>query len=214
MSRETSAPIRWGAGTRLMDSRRGNLTQLVDDAIKPLRSLVTGGRLDLSALWMPEEPTRYVALTFEGVLTSDQTVVVSNRMQWWWLRNETTGPFALRLKTSLGVRSNEIPQGDAWQLVHCDGNDSIVLSPARVTEVNANGWLGNNKVRALNEIFRVARVPADQISDDLSFEVSLLVEDAMLEQRQLIDPLTDTCGADLQWQQQFFLPDLVVQRSS
>src|SRR4029077_14706123 len=153
-------------------------------AINPLRSLVTGGRLDLSGLLMPEELTRYGALTFEGVLTSDQIIVVPNWTQWWWVQNATTGPFALKVRTPLGAPSTALPQGSAWQLVQCDGNDTIVLFPPHIQRpFGADGWFGPNKELALTDIFRVTRVPMGRIPDGLGFEVSMLVEDAMLEQR-------------------------------
>ena len=91
-----------------------------------------------------------------------------------------------RLKSQLllGAPSIAIPQGSAWQLVQCDGNDNIVLSPAHIQRTfGADGWFGANKARALTEIFHVTRVPMDRICDELGFEVGLLVEDAILEQR-------------------------------
>ena len=181
---EIPTSARWSAATPLRDSRHGDLADLLDDAINPLRSLVTGGRLDLSAMSMPEELIRFAALTFEGVLTCDQIVVVPNRTQWWWVQNGTTGPFALKVTTPLGAPSIAIPQGSAWQLVQCDGNDNIVLSPAHIQRTfGADGRFGANKARALTEIFHVTRVPMDRICDELGFEVGLLVEDAILEQR-------------------------------
>jgi hypothetical protein len=164
-----------------------HLARLLDDAVNPLISMLSGGTLDLSALSMPEETPSfgYTAFIFKGVLTSDQTIVVPNRTQWRWVQNATMGAFTLKIRTPSGALSSAILQNSAWQLVQCDGNNNIVVSPPHIPQMatSARGWTGPDQQQALTEIFHLACVPTDRISDELAFEVSQAVEDALFDQR-------------------------------
>jgi hypothetical protein len=163
------------------------LARLLEDAANPLISLLSGGTLDLSAVSMREQVPLlgYAAFIFNGTLTYDQIIVMPNRPQWWWVQNATAGPFTLKIRTPSGGLSSAIPQNCAWQLVQCDGNNNILLSPPHIAQIatGAREWIGSNQQRALTEIFRLACVPTDRLSDELGFEVSQAVEGALFDQR-------------------------------
>lgn len=164
-----------------------HLTRLLEDAVNPLISMLSGGTLDLSALSMPEETPLLgcAALIFKGTLTSNQFIVMPNRIQWWSVQNAMAGAFTLEFKTPTGEPSDAIPQNSAWQLVQCDGKNKITLSPPHILRLvsDAREWVGHDQQRALDEIFSLARVPADRISEELSIEVSQVVERALFEHR-------------------------------
>jgi hypothetical protein len=127
----------------------------------------------------------YAAFIFRGMLTSDQAVVLPNRPQWWYVQNATVGAFTLKIRTPLGPLSSLIPQNSAWQLVRCDGENNISLSPPHAYQRTTTSpeWFGPDQPQVLTEIFRVAGVPTDRICDELAFEVGQAVENALLEQR-------------------------------
>jgi hypothetical protein len=164
-----------------------HLARLLENAVNPLISTLSGGTLDLSAVSMSEEIPLlgYTAFIFRGVLTSNQIIVVPNRTQWWWVQNATLGAFTLKIRTPSGALSSAIPQNSAWQLVQCDGNNNIVPSPPHIPQMatGAREWIGPDQQRALTEIFHLTSVPTDRISDELSFEVSQAVERALFEHR-------------------------------
>lgn len=106
--------------------------QILEDAITVrLASSVTGGTLDLSASPPPAgaSAARYQALTFSGTLVSNQIVQVPNIAKFWWVNNGTSGAFTLTFKTPSGSASTAIPQNSGWQLVQCNGSDSVAVFP-------------------------------------------------------------------------------------
>ena len=164
------------------------LARLLEDAINPLTSTVTGGTLDLSAMSLPpgENPLgSYAALIFNGTLLANQVIIVPNRSQWWWVQNSTAGAFTLKIRTPSGAPSTAIPQNSAWQLVQCDGNNNIVPSPPHTAQISigAREWIGHDQQRALTEIFHLACVPKDRISNEVGFEVSEAVDRAVFDHR-------------------------------
>jgi hypothetical protein len=168
-----------------------HLARLLEDGINPLTETVTGGMLDLSQEWRAEEPSpahyasRYVALIFNGPLTSNQTIKLPNLTKWWWVQNATWGPFTLKIQTPLGALSTAIPQNSRWQLVHCDGNNNIVVSPLQNPQ-RTNGareWAGPERERVLSEIFNLASVPSDRRTSEVRFGVDWAVESALFVHR-------------------------------
>lgn len=106
--------------------------QIFEDAIANwLSSAVTGGTLDLSGTPPPSGPSqaRYSALVFTGTLTSNQVIKVPNLTKSWLVKNATSGAYTLTLQTPSGSASTAIPQNSTWQLVLCDGNNNIIVSP-------------------------------------------------------------------------------------
>jgi hypothetical protein len=116
----------WGNNANL------SVFQIFEDAIaNVLTSSVTGGTLDFSGTPPPTGPSqvRYSALVFTGVLTSAQIIQVPNLTKIWFVKNATTGAFALTFQTPAAVVSTPIPQNAGWQMIQCDGNNNIIVSP-------------------------------------------------------------------------------------
>jgi len=89
---------------------------------------VTGGTLDLSAggLNPPNAASTVIEeqQIFTGALTGDQIVVVPNLPKRWLILNQTSGAFALLLKTPSGS-TIAVPQGTE-KIVFCDGANSLL----------------------------------------------------------------------------------------
>jgi microcystin-dependent protein len=110
--------------------------QIFEDAISgQLTSTVTGGTLDLSGSPPPAAPSqvRYNELIFNGVLTSNQIVIVPNLPKFWRVNNATSGAFTLSFKTTSGS-AVVIPQG-GHQTVECEGNNVIDVFPFNSRQV-------------------------------------------------------------------------------
>jgi microcystin-dependent protein len=109
-----------------------NVFQIFEDAIaNVLTSSVSGGTLDFSASPPPAAASqvRYGALVFTGALGSNQIIQVPNLTKFWWVNNQTSGAHTLTIKTPSGSASTAIPQNSGWQLVQCDGANTITVSP-------------------------------------------------------------------------------------
>lgn len=105
--------------------------QIFEDAIaNVLVSAVTGGTLDLSGSPPPAAASqvRYAALSFTGVLGSNQIIQVPNLIKFWFVNNATSGAFTLTLKTPSGA-AVVIPQNGAFQTVLCNGGNTILVFP-------------------------------------------------------------------------------------
>ena len=168
-----------------------HLARVLEDGINPLTETVTGGTLDLSREWPPEEPfpahyvAGFAALIFNGLLTSNQIIKLPNLTKWWWVQNATSGAFTLRIQTPLGALSTVIPQNSRWQLVYCDGNNNIVVSPVQNPQgtSGAREWVGPERERVLTEIFDVACVPLNRRTSEVRFGVDWALERAMFVHR-------------------------------
>lgn len=122
----------WGDNANL------SVFQIIMDAIaNVLTSAVTGGTLTLSGSPPPtaSSQTRYAALKFTGILSSNQLVEVPNLNKWWIVCNATSGAFTLKFKTSGGSASTAIPQNSGWQIVRCDGANAIEVWPFNTKQV-------------------------------------------------------------------------------
>lgn len=114
---------------------------IFEDAIaNALTSAVSGGTLDLSTNPPPAAASQvhYAALIFTGALGSAQIVRVPNLQKFWWVQNNTSGAFTLSIETFAGSTAGApqvIPQNGGWQLVYCDGNGDIVVSPFNSAQV-------------------------------------------------------------------------------
>jgi hypothetical protein len=168
------------------------LARLLEDGINPLTETVTGGTLDLSHEWPPEEPlfpapyaAGFASLIFNGPLISNQIIKLPNLTKWWWVQNATWGAFTLRIQTPLGALSTAIPQNSRWQLVHCDGNNNIVVSPLQNPQgtSGAREWAGPERERVLTEIFDLACVPLNRRTSEVRFGVYWALERALFVHR-------------------------------
>ena len=64
-----------------------------------------------------------VAYNFTGLLTGNRNVIVPATVQQYWVSNQTTGPYALEIKTS-GSGGVTVAQGER-AIFYCDGNDVV-----------------------------------------------------------------------------------------
>jgi len=100
----------------------------------------TGGTLDLSGSPPPTSLRQDLDAIqiFNGLLTSDQTVIVPNLSKSWFIVNNTTGAFNLYWKTTAGT-ATQIPQG-TMKLVICDGSNNMIRTDKeRVGEFRISG---------------------------------------------------------------------------
>jgi hypothetical protein len=165
-----------------------HLARLLEDGINPLTEVVLGGTLDFSMESPPGASSQmpYAAVIFRGVLSSDQIVKMPNLTKWWWVRNETLGAFTLKMQTPLGMPSTAIPRNSHWHLVHCDGNNNIVVSPPQnlPKEIGAREWIGPERQRDLAKILDLACVPSDRRTrTEIAVDVDQVVERALFVQR-------------------------------
>lgn len=122
----------WGANAN------SAVFQVFEDAIAgALTSSVSGGTLDLSGSPPPAaaSQTRYAALIFTGTLGSNQIVQVPNLRKFWFVQNATAGAFTLKLQTPTAVVSTAIPQNSGWQVIYCDGANTIWVFPFNTQQI-------------------------------------------------------------------------------
>jgi hypothetical protein len=101
-------------------------------AYTQLSKSVTGGSVTLSAAEYANVVQEYI-----GTLTSNQIVVLPSTVQIYYLRNQTTGAFALSFQTSaVGGGTVSVPQGQTLTVI-CDGTNVFNSSSA------AGGTLSN-----------------------------------------------------------------------
>jgi hypothetical protein len=168
-----------------------HLARLLEVAINPRTETVTGGTLDLSCEWPPEEPflapyaVGFASLIFNGPLISNQIIKLPNLTKWWWVQNATWGAFTLRIQTPLGALSTAIPQNSRWHLVHCDGNNNIVVSPLQNPQgtSGARELAGPERERVLTEIFDLACVPLNRRTSEVRLGVDWTLETALFVHR-------------------------------
>lgn len=80
---------------------------------------VSGGTYTLSGAQLNR-----IAYRFEGTLSSNQTIVVPNTVQQYWVDNRTQGNFTLGLKTASQVAPTLVNK-DASAIMYCDGQDVV-----------------------------------------------------------------------------------------
>lgn len=73
-----------------------------------------------------------ISYRFTGILTGDRKIVVPNTTQQYWVDNQTTGAFALRVGTAAQSPGVEVTQGGS-AILSCDGTNVINASSADIT---------------------------------------------------------------------------------
>ena len=116
-------PVTWGA-------KENNNSQLFSDSIAGLTTvdLAGSGTRTLSVLQGTADESRVAILRFTGTLTGDRTVVIPSVSKVYILQNNTSGDFAVDVKTASGA-AFRIPQGGRAQ-IFCDGADCYGASNA------------------------------------------------------------------------------------
>jgi hypothetical protein len=87
---------------------------------------VSGGTYTLSGAQLNR-----IAYRFEGTLTSNQTIVVPNTVQQYWVDNRTTGNFTLGVKTASQVSPTLVNQ-NASAIMYCDGQDVVFADTSMI----------------------------------------------------------------------------------
>lgn len=77
-----------------------------------------------------------ISYRFTGVLTGARNIIVPNTIQQYWVDNETTGAFALTVKTAAGT-GTIVGQGNR-SILYCDGTN-VVLAQTSGAITFANG---------------------------------------------------------------------------
>ena len=73
-----------------------------------------------------------IAYEFVGLLTNNVDVVVPPTTQQYWVNNQTTGSYALGLRTASQVSAILVPQGYS-SILYCNGNEVILAAASTET---------------------------------------------------------------------------------
>ena len=73
-----------------------------------------------------------VSYDFIGLLTNSVAIVVPNTAQQYWISNDTTGAYALTVKTSAQPAGVTVPQGYS-AILYCNGTNVILASASTAT---------------------------------------------------------------------------------
>lgn len=125
-------PNSWGA---ILNT---NVIDLIDDAIAGYEIVsVSGTGITLTDNNGTADQSRNAALEFAGTLTANVTITIPSEEKTYFVRENTTGSFAVQMKTVGGTALNLV-QGENT-FVACDGTSIYQLDiPTSVTSFTAN----------------------------------------------------------------------------
>jgi hypothetical protein len=115
-----------------------NVIDLIDDAIAGYEVVsVSSTGITLSDSNGSTDQSRNAALEFAGTLTANVTITIPSEEKTYFIRENTTGSFAVQMKTVAGSALN-LTQGQNT-FVACDGTSIYQLNiPTSVTSFTAN----------------------------------------------------------------------------
>jgi hypothetical protein len=115
-----------------------NVIDLIDDAIAGYEIVsVSGTGITLTDNNGTADQSRNAALEFAGTLTANVTITIPSEEKTYFVRENTTGSFAVQMKTVGGTALNLV-QGENT-FVACDGTSIYQLDiPTSVTSFTAN----------------------------------------------------------------------------
>ena len=115
-----------------------NVIDLIDDAIAGYEVVsVSSTGITLSDNNGATDQSRNAALEFAGTLTANVTITIPSEEKTYFVRENTTGSFAVQMKTAAGSALN-LTQGQNT-FVACDGTSIYQLDiPTSVTSFTAN----------------------------------------------------------------------------
>jgi microcystin-dependent protein len=128
-------------------SKMAAVLDRVDDAIAGLTTInTTGGTTVLTANNFTADQARSAILVITGALASNAIIQIPTATKIYTIRNATTGPFALIVKTASGIGA--VAQRGLTMQVMCDGADCHLISGSTAagaiepfaTEVAPPGW--------------------------------------------------------------------------
>ena len=125
-------PNSWGA---ILNT---NVIDLIDDAIAGYEIVsVSGTGITLTDNNGSSDQSRNAALEFAGTLTANVTITIPSEEKTYFVKENTTGSFAVQMKTAAGSALN-LTQGQNT-FVACDGTSIYQLDiPTSVTSFTAN----------------------------------------------------------------------------
>ena len=115
-----------------------NVIDLIDDAIAGYEVVsVSSTGITLSDNNGSTDQSRNAALEFAGTLTANVTITIPSEEKTYFIRENTTGSFAVQMKTAGGSAITLTQQNNVF--VACDGTDIYSLdAPASVNTFTAN----------------------------------------------------------------------------
>lgn len=115
-----------------------NVIDLIDDAIAGYEIVsVSSTGITLSDNNGSTDQSRNAALEFAGTLTANVTITIPSEEKTYFVRENTTGSFAVQMKTAGGSAITLTQQSNVF--VACDGTDIYsVESPTSVSAFTAN----------------------------------------------------------------------------
>lgn len=100
-----------------------------------LAHTMTDANYTLSTVATPSEATGYLAYVFTGTLTAGRNIVVPAVKKLYVVQNNTTGGFALTVKTSGGTGIAVAVAAGIYQVLYCDGTNVVQFAPGAVSSV-------------------------------------------------------------------------------
>jgi len=130
-------PNSWGA---ILNT---NVIDLIDDAIAGYEIVsVSGTGITLTDNNGSSDQSRNAALEFAGTLTANVTITIPSEEKTYFVRENTTGSFAVQMKTAAGSALTLTQQSNVF--VACDGTDIYsVESPTSVSAFTVNDLTAN-----------------------------------------------------------------------
>jgi hypothetical protein len=130
-------PNSWGA---ILNT---NVIDLIDDAIAGYDIVsVSSTGITLSDNNGATDQSRNAALEFAGTLTANVTITIPSEEKTYFIRENTTGSFAVQMKTAAGSALTLTQQSNVF--VACDGTDIYsVESPTSVSAFTVNDLTAN-----------------------------------------------------------------------
>ena len=115
-----------------------NVIDLIDDAIAGYEIVsVSSTGITLTNNNGSIDQSRNAALEFAGTLTADVTITIPSEEKTYFIRENTTGSFAVQMKTAAGSAITLAQQSNVF--VACDGTDIYELdAPTSVNTFTAN----------------------------------------------------------------------------
>lgn len=106
------------------DTVNTGITQLLDSAISGTVSIDPGdANHTLTVTSGAADQARFMFITMTGALTADRNVICPDNSKQYFVTNNTTGGFAITIKTSAGT-GVKIPPGKR-AAVYCDGTNVL-----------------------------------------------------------------------------------------
>jgi len=117
-----------------------NVIDLIDDAIAGYEVVsVSSTGITLTNNNGSIDQSRNAALEFAGTLTANVTITIPSEEKTYFIRENTTGSFAVQMKTAVGSAITLAQQSNVF--VACDGTDIYSIeSPTSVSAFTANSF--------------------------------------------------------------------------